>query len=148
MTKEEEIKLGLRMTIRKLKDDLKELIEKLEYTTYPILTTICSGIDFMGGLIDGFDERNSKLRSIEFITKFMGNVNRIYVNVDFTKYFYTYIRNNLIHQINAPGVWHGINKSPESHLKRIKFDDYETLFIHASLLKDEFIKALDYFCED
>ncbi|MCI0449239.1 MAG: hypothetical protein L0Y79_05540 [Chlorobi bacterium] len=147
MTKEEKIKLSLNWAIQTLKDILRELIEKLENTTYPIITTICSGIDFMGGLMDGFHRENSKSRTINYITKYMGKVNPIYLNTDFAIYFYKYVRNYLIHQING-SVWHGINEAHEYHLKRILDDDSDMLFIHASLLKDEFIEALDYFCED
>lgn len=131
--------------IKVLKDDLDEMVEKLKYSSYPIVTTVCSGIDFFGGLIDGLRSNNSKLRSVKFITEFMGKVNPQYSKADFAELFYTCVRCNLIHQVEAPGIWHGINKAPEYHLHIIEFDDFKSLFVHMGFLKDEFLKAADIF---
>lgn len=148
MTEEEELKIqkGLLISIRILKDDLKESIEKLEYASFPIISTICSGIDFMGGLICGFNH-SSKLRSIKFINEFLSKTNIIYSTKRFAEFFYEYVRCSIIHQVLAPGVLHGINKLPEKHLNIIVFDDFKVLFIHLDELRTEFNKAMDILIE-
>ncbi len=80
--------------------DIEKLLDN-DMPPGPILITIMSGIDTMGGLIYGFSE-GSKKRSIDFMKDYMD------IDEKVTKLLYVYVRCGIAHEcITISGVFIG-----------------------------------------
>ena len=139
-------------------NDINEIIKRELHFTFPYVLLVSTGIDFLGGLAQGFDnngKNNSERRSCYFIEVWMGKVNPSYNNEKMSKVIYKSVRCGASHQaMYKKGVESSSRAYPEEkhlhHLVSIKGED--RIFIHAlrfvkdfisaqRLFRDEFIKA-------
>jgi len=70
------------------------------YFTLPYVLLVHAGIDFLGGLICGFkrnNRSNSHERSVEFIKKYMGDVDPVYRENNMANFLYENVRNGAVH---------------------------------------------------
>lgn len=75
------------------------LMQKKELKfTLPYILLVSAGIDFLGGLTDGFKRDNSKARSIKFIKVWMGKVNPSYELDGMGELLYNNVRCGASHQ--------------------------------------------------
>lgn len=142
-----EIEEQIKSIINYLKIDLEDC-ENLNVACFPIFMTVSSGIDFIGGLVheNGF-LNNSKIRFINFIIEYMGEINPIYSNENFAKYLYLFLRCNIIHEacINGDLYTENNDKFKNEHLKHYSDANSFKIYIHPLEFKNDFLKALDLF---
>ena len=78
--------------------DIKVLLEKELRFTLPYILLVSAGIDFLGGLTDGFKHNNSSTRSNNFIKVWMGKVNPLYRVDGMSELLYNNVRCGASHQ--------------------------------------------------
>ena len=78
-------------------NDLQLMQKKKLKFTLPYILLVSAGIDFLGGLTDGFKRDNSKARSIKFIKVWMGKVNPSYILDGMGELLYNNVRNGASH---------------------------------------------------
>lgn len=146
-----ELSSDIKLVYKILREDLNEMSSKLTNAAFPILALVCSGIDFSGGLIEGFGS-SSRTRFVNFLVKYM------YPRKSKLAHFiYTFIRNKIAHSAFIYGKFE--TKKDETqrhwHLKhKIVYDSegihetLNTIYIDPDKFKDDFLLALDKFEEE
>jgi hypothetical protein len=116
--------------------------------TYPYVLLVSAGIDFLGGLEEGFKNDNSKQRFKNFIENWMSKVNELYEAPGMSNILYVACRCGASHE----GMYKaGVEASSwsyrrDKHLKHmIDFQGKNKIFIHALQLVDDFIKAYELY---
>ncbi len=123
--------------------------EKLPFTL-PFLHLVNAGIDFLGGLIEGFNS-NSKQRSINFIETWMGEVNELYRFPKMSECIYKSVRCGLSHQAilkKSVESYKGVDLNGNHLHIRINPEGKEKIFIHTLQYVDDFNKAQNKFRKD
>jgi len=120
--------------------------------TLPYILLVSSGIDFLGGLICGFNCSSSK-RSVKFIKEWMGEVNSIYREGYMANFLYDNVRSGASHYaMYKKYVTCSINPnvySPEKHLHvNIRANNNNRIILQVSQFIEDFIKAYNLFKED
>jgi len=137
---------GLHINIQMIVDDLNEMIRKLSpFSMDLMLIIIFSDIDFFGGLIYGFNRNNSKSRYVRFIVEFMSQSNRKYGNEQFANYLYENIRSILVHEAISRKFSSTNNYAEKYHVTVLELNEFDTLFIHPEVFKNEFLQAIEIF---
>lgn len=112
--------------------------------TLPYILLVSAGIDFLGGLREGFKSNNSASRSCNFIKAWMGRVNTLYKVKGMSEIIYKSARCGSSHQaIYKKGVESSSEIYPrDKHFKlRIRPENKDRIFIHALQFTDDFKKA-------
>ncbi len=135
-------------SIRMLLDDVCVMTDKLlPWTTTPIILMVCSGIDFLGGLLEGFNS-SSSARFKKFLKKYMARVNSEYGDADLADYMYKHVRSKVTHEYFASRLFHEHNNATTHHLSILNMNGREILFLHPVCFKEEFVSAVDLLTED
>lgn len=128
--------------------DIHLIKDRNLHFTYPYVLLVSAGIDFLGGLEEGFKKDNSTERSKNFIEKWMGEVNELYKAPGMSTILYVVCRCGASHE----GIYKaGVEASSwsyrrDKHLKHvIDFKGKDKIFIHALQLVDDFIKAQELY---
>lgn len=126
--------------------DIDKIIEnnKDSKFTLPYILLVCAGIDFLGGLTEGFKDNNSNPRSRNFIKDWMSKADSIYREEEIGIIIYSLVRCGSSHQSIYKK---GIEISSEPHLydqhislRTIK-NSKDRIFMHALHFVDDFKKA-------
>lgn len=131
--------------------DIEILKEKTLPFTIPYIALVCMGIDFLGGLKDGFTSNgksNSGPRSRAFIKEWMVKVNEIYAYEGMPGLIYDSIRNGIMHQaIFKEAVESSNTEDARNNNLFVRKDPRgkEKVFIHALQFADDFIAAQTIF---
>ena len=124
--------------------DIRLIKDKNLHFTYPYVLLVSAGIDFLGGLEEGFKDNNSKQRSKHFIENWMGQFNSLYKHTEISTILYVVCRCGASHEgIYKPGIevssW---SYRRDKHLHHvIDFQGKDKIFIHAFQLLDDFMTA-------
>lgn len=134
--------------------DIEEIkkYDDLEFTL-PYILLICSGIDFLGGLICGFNTNNSPRRFAKFLKKWMGEVNPLYREDYMAEFLYNNVRNGASHYAMYKKYVSCSSKKkvypPEKHLYvDIRPNNDNRIIIQVFQFIDDFIKAYNNFKEN
>ncbi len=112
--------------------------------TLPYILLVCTGIDFLGGLTEGFRSDNPGERSCNFIKKWMGRINGLYEVKGMSDIIWNSVRCGAIDQTIYKK---GIESSSETYLYakhlwlKIRPESGNRIFIHALQFVDDFKKA-------
>lgn len=131
--------------------DLKEIqkYDDLKFTL-PYILMICAGIDFLGGLLCGFNKKNSSRRFANFVKIFMGDINPLYKEDYMAKFLYDNVRNGASHYaMYKKYVSCSSMKNvypPEKHLNvNIRPNNDNRIIVQAFQFMDDFINAYENF---
>lgn len=134
-----------------IKDITKIKNCNLEFTL-PYVLLVSAGIDFLGGLICGFNCSSHK-RSAKFIKKWMGEVNLIYREEYMADFLYDSVRSGASHYAmykkyascsSNPNTY-----PPEKHLHvHIRANNDDRIIIQVFQFIEDFIKAYNLFKEN
>jgi hypothetical protein len=121
--------------------------------TLPYVLLISAGIDFLGGLICGFEHNNSRERSVEFIEKWMGKVNLLYREKQMADFLYDSVRSGATHYAMykkyASCSGNPNTYPPEKHLHvHIRANNDNRIIIQVFQFIKDFIKAYNLFKEN
>ena len=120
--------------------------------TLPYVLLVSAGIDFLGGLICGFNCSSHK-RSVKFIKKWMGGVNLVYREDYMADFLYDNVRSGASHYAMYKKYVtcssHSNVYPPEKHLHiNIRANNDDRIIIQVSQFIEDFIKAYNLFKED
>lgn len=134
--------------------DLKKIqkYDDLRFTL-PYVLLVCSGIDFLGGLLCGFNTNNSPRRFNKFVKRFMGEVNQLYKEDYMSDFLYNNVRNGASHYSMYKKYVSCSSKKdvypPEKHLYvDIRLNNDNRVIIQVFQFIDDFIKAYNNFKKD
>jgi len=131
--------------IKDIKIILKIMKEEELGFTLPIVLLVCSGIDFSGGLIYGFQSAVG-LRSKNFIKEWMGRINHLYSDDEISEVIYNLVRCGSVHQaMYKKGVEILSDSSTNNHLCLTKSDN---ILVNTFQFANDFIKAWRIFRKD
>ena len=120
------------------------------FFTIPYNLLVSAGIDFLGGLKEGFGS-SSPQRSRNFIEKWMGEVNPLYREENMSNLIYNCIRCGLSHQAMLKKGFESYSgpcyRGNHLHV-RINPKGKKRIFIHALQFADDFIGAQKLFRKD
>lgn len=129
-------------------EDIKKILnQKLDFT-FPYILLVSAGIDFLGGLIEGFQDNpgNSKFRSCIFIRDWMGKVNPLYAEIPMAELIYQSARCGASHRaMYKKGVESSSSLYPRNWHLYVNSSDQDRIFIHALQFTEDFIKAQELF---
>ncbi len=127
--------------------DIKLLLDKELEFTLPYILLVSAGIDFLGGLTDGFKSNNSSARSKNFIKNWMGKVNPLYKINGMSELLYNNVRCGASHQaIYKKGVMCSYGYHVSKHLHLDITPGYEDrVIIQVLQYAKDFIKAQDLY---
>ena len=140
----------IKKNIEYLKKDLKEL-DNLKIACFPIFAAVNNGIEFISGLIYGFKDSknhyNSGDRFKNFIKYYMCKSNKKYGYSNMPEYIYNFLRNKITHEASIGGGFITENsvEYKSYHLKKCTTRNGKQVYIHPTLYRNEFLKALEKF---
>lgn len=124
-------------------NDILKLIQvnEMHQTSYPYLALAFSGIDFFGGLKNGFKRNNSRERSCWFIKEWMGKTNTLYSNEHLIRLIYNSCRNGIFHNAVLKNTFTVSSflypKSQHLHL----IVEKGLIFFHSIQFAEDFLEA-------
>lgn len=124
-------------------EDIRKIVNKQLHFTFPYILLVSTGIDFLGGLTEGF-LNNSRERSCNFIEAWMGKINILYADKKISEVIYKSVRCGSSHQAMYKK---GVESSsrlypPNKHLNHmVSFKGRDRIFIHALQFANDFIDA-------
>ena len=124
--------------------DIEKIMSSNLHFTFPYVLLVSTGIDFLGGLTEGFRDNNSQLRSRRFTEVWMGRINSLYSNQYISEVIYKSVRCGSVHQaMYKKGIESSSRLYPrDKHLHHMtNFKGKDRIFIHALQLADDFIQA-------
>jgi hypothetical protein len=128
--------------------DINKLLEKRLEFTLPYILLVSTGIDFLGGLTDGF-HNNSNSRSNRFIKIWMGKVNPLYKADGMSELLYNNVRCGASHQaIYKEGVACSYSLPVPMHLQKITTGYKDIVIIQVLQYAEDFIKAQDLYIKE
>lgn len=126
-------------------EDINILKDKVFKFTLPYILLVCAGIDFLGGLTDGFKSNNSGDRSRKFIKEWMGRVNNLYKVKGMSDVIWKSVRCGSSHQaIYKKGVESSSEIYPNNkhlHLRIRTGTSGNRILIHALQFAEDFKNA-------
>jgi hypothetical protein len=157
MTEHEQLKSYLDKVLGFICGDIENLKSKGVTVSFPYLFLSFAGIDFLGGLVHGFPERNgnSRKRSSWFISTWMAKVNPQYsANMEdetrsLGSYLYSFARSGLFHMacVQRSIVVDADEINRQFHLCYSPMNG-TTVFFHAIQFAEDFLNACDLFKSD
>lgn len=119
---------------------LKERNNELMFS-YPYILLVCSGIDFFGGIENGFLRKNSNKRFKWFVKEWMGKINNLYKEDILADLIYDNCRCGVIHQATFKKGFETSSYmyTKDKHLYYIQ--NSKRVFIHSLQFADDFIEA-------
>lgn len=128
-------------------NDIRSIRDKNFDFTFPYILLVSSGIDFLGGLKDGFTN-NSRVRFCDFIKDWMIKSNELYGYKGMSEVIYKSARCGCSHQaIFNKGIKSSTSCYPkEKHLYHfVDLEGRDSIFLHAFQFVEDFLKAQGLF---
>jgi hypothetical protein len=151
----EQLKEYIEKVLGYIVGDIDHLIQSKVTVSFPYLFLCFAGIDFLGGIEQGFERGISRKRSALFISIWMSKINPRYKTsaIDDTKgqasYLYNFARSGLIHMACVQrSVIVETDPSWEQYHLSFSTDGGSKVFVHPLLFADEFKKAKQLFLDD
>lgn len=129
--------------------DIEKITEKKINFTIPYILLVSAGIDFLGGLVEGF-KNNSKIRSCNFIKNWMGRINQLYKEPQMAELIYQSARCGASHgAMYKKGIESSFGLySPSLHLHVDSSNNQDHIFIHALQFTQDFMRSQKLFREE